>query len=134
MASAHIPDWIVGITPGQPAQVPASTTAVENLELPGDNSLPEHHEHHDRYSHRSISHFPRSEMSGRFSFQVDRLVKADVPVGVTAAFRRPVPTESGKKAAGTKPITQRRLDLENRRPELVREMLAEATGLFICCK
>jgi hypothetical protein len=57
---------------------------------------------------------------------MDRLQEHDIELGVADVLQRHVT----RHVAGAKPISQRRLNFEHRRPRWLREMIAEATGVF----
>lgn len=64
-----------------------------------------------------------------FSIDTRRLETASqLEVGITDAVRQPIP----RKVAVPVPVTQRRLDFEHKRPRLVREMIGEIVGMFMC--
>lgn len=55
-----------------------------------------------------------------------RLGTNDMEIGVTDALQRHVT----RHVVAPKPVSQRKLDFEHSRPRLVREMAAEAMGVF----
>jgi hypothetical protein len=57
---------------------------------------------------------------------LSRLHTHDMEIGVTDAVQR----HATRHVVPPKPITQRRLDFEHARPRFLREMAAEATGVF----
>jgi hypothetical protein len=57
---------------------------------------------------------------------IHRLRSHDVELGISDVLNKHV----ARHAAHQKPVSQRRLDLEHYRPALLREMCAEATGVF----
>lgn len=58
--------------------------------------------------------------------QMHRLRTHDMEIGATEAVQR----HFSRHVVATKPVTQRKLDYERSRPRWLREMLAEATGVF----
>lgn len=64
-------------------------------------------------------------MSGN-DYDVRRLRTNDMEVGVTEAVQRHV----HRHVVTPKPISQRKLDFEHSRPRWMREMAAEAIGVF----
>ena len=50
----------------------------------------------------------------------------DVELGVTDALQK----HFSRHVVQRRPVSQRKLDFEHRRPRLLREMMAEATGVF----
>jgi hypothetical protein len=58
--------------------------------------------------------------------EIHRLRSHDVELGLSDVLNKHV----ARHAAHQKPVSQRRLDFEHRRPLLLREMFAEATGVF----
>lgn len=57
---------------------------------------------------------------------LSRLNTNDMEIGVTEAAQR----HASRHVVAPKPVSQRRLDFEHSRPRWLREMLAEATGVF----
>jgi hypothetical protein len=55
-----------------------------------------------------------------------RLQTHDIELGVSDVLQRHVT----RHVAAAKPVSQRRLNFEARRPRWLREMAAEATGVF----
>jgi hypothetical protein len=55
-----------------------------------------------------------------------RLKTHDMEIGITDAVQR----HAHRHVAQPKPISQRRLDFEHSRPRWMREMAAEAIGVF----
>jgi hypothetical protein len=60
------------------------------------------------------------------SYEVRRLQTNDLEIGVTDAVERHVQ----RHIVAPKPVSQRRLDFEHSRPRWMREMAAEAMGVF----
>lgn len=58
--------------------------------------------------------------------ELNRLQTNDMEIGVTDALQRHVT----RHVIAPKPVSQRRLDFEHARPRWLREMMAEATGVF----
>ncbi|KAJ3489805.1 hypothetical protein NLG97_g5919 [Lecanicillium saksenae] len=58
--------------------------------------------------------------------ELTRLHTHDLELGVTEAIQKQV----SRHVVAPKPVSQRRLDFERRRPRWVRECMAEATGVF----
>lgn len=50
----------------------------------------------------------------------------DIELGISEALERHVT----RHVVHAKPVTQRKLDFEHRRPRILRECMAEATGVF----
>jgi len=65
-------------------------------------------------------------MSSTYS-HLERLDTQSLELGATDAIRRHVT----RKVVEPKPVSQRKLDFEHKRPRWLREMMAEATGVFI---
>ncbi|KAF2256979.1 aquaporin-like protein [Trematosphaeria pertusa] len=57
---------------------------------------------------------------------LERLATHELEIGATDAVQRHVT----RKVVEPKPVSQRKLDFEHRRPRWLREMMAEATGVF----
>lgn len=57
---------------------------------------------------------------------LERLETHELEIGATDAVQRHVT----RKVVEPKPVSQRKLDFEHRRPRWLREMMAEATGVF----
>jgi hypothetical protein len=57
---------------------------------------------------------------------MQRLHTHDIEIGTSEVLQRHIT----RHVAATKPVSQRRLDFEHRRPRWLREMAAEATGVF----
>jgi hypothetical protein len=57
---------------------------------------------------------------------ISRLATNDMEIGVTEAVQR----HAHRHVARQKPVSQRKLDFEHARPRWLREMAAEATGVF----
>ncbi|KAF1978937.1 aquaporin-like protein [Bimuria novae-zelandiae CBS 107.79] len=57
---------------------------------------------------------------------IERLGTQELELGATDAIRRHVT----RKVVDVKPVSQRKLDFEHARPRWLREMMAEATGVF----
>ena len=57
---------------------------------------------------------------------IERLATQELELGATDAIRRHV----SRKVVDTRPVSQRKLDFEHARPRWLREMMAEATGVF----
>jgi hypothetical protein len=55
-----------------------------------------------------------------------RLETAEMELGATDVVRQHIT----RPVVGVAPVSQRRLDFEHKRPRWLREMLAEATGVF----
>ncbi|MCJ1304430.1 hypothetical protein MMC08_007242 [Hypocenomyce scalaris] len=60
------------------------------------------------------------------SNDLNRMATQDMEVGMTEAVQR----HMTRHVAHLRPITQRKLDFEHRRPRWLRECMAEATGVF----
>lgn len=58
--------------------------------------------------------------------QIERLHTHDLELGATEAVQRHISRHVVEPA----PVTQRKLDFEHARPRWLREMMAEATGVF----
>ncbi|KAK8206604.1 hypothetical protein M8818_004438 [Zalaria obscura] len=58
--------------------------------------------------------------------RLHRLETADLEIGATEAVQRHI----SRHVVATKPVSQAKLDFEHRRPRWLREMAAEATGVF----
>lgn len=58
--------------------------------------------------------------------EMSRLHTHDMEVGVTEAVQR----HADRHVVAPKPVSQRKLDFEHARPRWLREMAAEATGVF----
>lgn len=58
--------------------------------------------------------------------RLERLHTTDLELGTTEALQRHI----SRHVVATKPVSQRKLDFEHKRPRWLREMLAEATGVF----
>jgi hypothetical protein len=61
------------------------------------------------------------------SYDARRLRTNDMELGVTEAIHKHVT----RHVVAAKPVSQRRLDFEHSRPRWLREMAAEATGVFL---
>ncbi len=57
---------------------------------------------------------------------ISRLHTHDMEIGVTEAVQR----HAARHVVAPKPVSQRKLDFEHARPRWLREMAAEATGVF----
>lgn len=57
---------------------------------------------------------------------LERLKTAELELGATEAIQRHLT----RKVVEPKPVSQRKLDFEHARPRWLREMMAEATGVF----
>jgi hypothetical protein len=57
---------------------------------------------------------------------ISRLATNDMEIGITEAVQR----HATRHVARHKPVSQRKLDFEHARPRWLREMAAEATGVF----
>jgi hypothetical protein len=57
---------------------------------------------------------------------LERLRTHELELGITEAIQRHVT----RHVVESKPVSQRKLDFEHRRPRWLREMMAEATGVF----
>lgn len=57
---------------------------------------------------------------------IERLETQELELGATDAIRRHV----SRKVVEPRPVSQRKLDFEHARPRWLREMMAEATGVF----
>ncbi|ORY10208.1 aquaporin-like protein [Clohesyomyces aquaticus] len=60
------------------------------------------------------------------SHHVERLHTNDLEIGATEAIQRHIT----RHVVEARPISQRKLDFEHKRPRWLREMMAEATGVF----
>ncbi|KAL9102144.1 MAG: hypothetical protein Q9163_002675 [Psora crenata] len=60
------------------------------------------------------------------SDHLERLRTYDLELGATEALQK----HASRHVVATKPVTQRKLDFEHRRPRILRECMAEATGAF----
>jgi hypothetical protein len=58
--------------------------------------------------------------------RIERLQTAELELGATEAVQRHI----SRKVVDTKPVSQAKLDFEHARPRWLREMMAEATGVF----
>jgi hypothetical protein len=58
--------------------------------------------------------------------QLDRLKTHELELGATDAVQR----HYSRHVVERRPISQRKLDFEHSRPRWLREMMAEATGVF----
>jgi hypothetical protein len=61
------------------------------------------------------------------SSDLSRLQTHDIEIGVTDALQR----HASRHVAQHKPVSQRVLDYERRRPRWLRECIGEATGVFL---
>jgi hypothetical protein len=67
------------------------------------------------------------EQAGNYGGQdIRRLHTNDMEIGITEAVQQ----HAHRHVARPKPVTQRRLDFEHSRPRWMREMAAEALGVF----
>lgn len=57
---------------------------------------------------------------------LDRLETHDLELGATEAVQK----HMSRHVVATKPVSQRKLDFEHKRPRFLRECMAEATGVF----
>jgi hypothetical protein len=57
---------------------------------------------------------------------MQRLHTHDIELGTSEVLQRHIT----RHVAAARPVSQRRLDFEHRRPRWLREMAAEATGVF----
>ena len=55
-----------------------------------------------------------------------RMHTGDVELGYTEALQKHIT----RHVVPPKPVSQRKLDFEHRRPRILREMMGEATGVF----
>ena len=60
------------------------------------------------------------------STDVTRMHTGDVELGYTEALQKHIT----RHVVPPKPVSQRKLDFEHRRPRILREMMGEATGVF----
>ena len=57
---------------------------------------------------------------------LERAQTADIEIGVSDALQRHIT----RHVVPPKPVSQRKLDFEHKRPRVLRECMAEATGVF----
>lgn len=57
---------------------------------------------------------------------LNRLQTHDMEMGATEAVQQ----HMSRHVVATKPVSQRKLDFEHSRPRILRECMAEATGVF----
>jgi len=79
----------------------------------------------------SSGHIEHAHTTG---YDAERLHTHDMEIGVTDAVQRHVQ----RNVVPPKPVSQRKLDFEHSRPRWMREMAAEALGVFfyvrtMCC-
>ena len=59
-------------------------------------------------------------------YQLSPLLTSLVEIGATEAVQQ----HMSRHVVATKPVSQRKLDFEHKRPRILRECMAEATGVF----
>ena len=74
----------------------------------------------------SKSHVEHAGSNGVNGDAMRRLQTNDMEIGITEAVQRHV----HRHVARPKPVSQRKLDFEHSRPRWMREMAAEAIGVF----
>ena len=57
---------------------------------------------------------------------MDRLKTNDIEIGYSDALQKHL----SRHVVKSKPVSQRKLDFEHNRPRILRECMAEATGVF----
>lgn len=81
----------------------------------------------------SSAHVENANAGHTTGYDAHRLHTHDMEIGVTEAVQRHVQ----RHVVPPKPVTQRKLDFEHARPRWMREMAAEALGVFFyvcsCC-
>jgi len=68
----------------------------------------------------------QAQPNGHHSNVVARQQTSDIELGISEALQRHVT----RHVVPPKPVTQRKLDFEHKRPRILRECMAEATGVF----
>jgi len=74
----------------------------------------------------SSSHTEQAANGHGSGNDIRRLKTHDMEIGITEAVQR----HAHRHVARPKPVSQRRLDFEHARPRWIREMAAEAIGVF----